>query len=61
VQGAPDECDLLHIDQNQPFLETNLIARWSLIGSDRVRTDALILVLTRFLDANRSPLRSKTL
>src|SRR6202165_2679193 len=32
-----------------------------LIGSDEIRTEALIFVLTRFLPANRYPLRSKTL
>src|SRR5258708_16610778 len=32
-----------------------------LIGSDWIRTEALFVVLTRFLHANRYPLRSKTL
>src|ERR1700737_1609598 len=33
----------------------------SLLGSDLIRTEALFFVLTRFLYANRYPLRSKAL
>src|ERR1700733_7608943 len=34
---------------------------WSLFGSDRIRTEAPDSCLTRFLHANRYPLRPKTL